>query len=66
MSRNRLAGRIAALEEKLENQGIENGGIVIIWGEDDPDRELKEVKAKRLMNRGVVKVFFNAVDIHCL
>ena len=46
MTRNRLAGRIEALEEWQENQGVEAGGIIIIYGENDPDREDKETKAR--------------------
>ena len=51
MTRNKLSGRIAALEEWQENQGLGAGGTIIIWGKNDPDREIKEAKAERLRGK---------------
>lgn len=65
MTRNRLEGRVAALEAWQEKQGIENGGLILIWGEDDLERNAKEALAEKLKGK-VTPILLSKEDIYCL
>ena len=60
MTRNRLVGRVAALENYLGE-----GGVMIIYGENDPDREVKEAKVRRLKGKAV-PILLTEADMGCL
>ena len=64
MTRSRLTARVDALESSHDMQAIGNGGIIVVWGESDPEREAKGMQARRM--KETTLIYLDENDISAL